>query len=599
MRVDVLGPFRVSHHGVVVTPTAPKLRQVMAVLAVSANRLIRTDQLIDELWPERPPASAMTTLQTYVYQLRKFMRLGNPGDGGPREEAVALTTQPSGYLLRLPDDAVDAVEFTGLARLGRAGLAADRVDEAAAVLRRALDLWRGPAFADVPAGPLLRSEIVRLEELRKSAVEVRVDADLKLGRHHDVIGELTNLVAAEPTHEGFQGRLMLALYLAGRRSDALRVYQNTRDSLSAELGLEPSAELRRLQRRVLDADGSLESSFLRPTTRAAAVEPPAQLPPTVSGLIGRERELGEVRDVLVRRRPGGVAPVVVVTGPPGAGGTALGLHAAHLLCETYPDGQLYARLGDVGPAEVLAAFLRGACHRELPDDLKERSDLFRSWTARRRVLVVLDDVVDTDQLTHLLPAGSGCATIVTSRRRIHSAAVSRVVDLAPLADPDALALLVRELGSPRVRRELADARRLVEFCGGLPLALRAAAAVLRVRAHWPLARLLREDKPAVWTGLGESVGTTCDLLADAVRTAFHTLAPAAAVPLTPTAAAAVLGTSPGVAEEVLESLVEHHLAEVVTIGPDQFHYRVPRPVRLAVRGCVRPVRPAPDVRKFA
>ncbi|MBB5957444.1 DNA-binding SARP family transcriptional activator [Saccharothrix tamanrassetensis] len=590
------------------TPTAPKLRQVMAVLSVSANRLIRTDQLIDELWPERPPASAMTTLQTYVYKLRKLMLLGNPSAGPARETAVALTTRPSGYLLRLPDHAVDAGQFEELAHRGRTELAADRVDSAASVLRDALEVWRGPALTDVPAGPLLRSEIVRLEERRKSTLELRVAADLRLGRYHDLIGELTNLVAGEPTHEGFQGKLMLALHLAGRRSDALRVYQSARESLAGELGLEPSAELQRLQRRILDSDGTLESSFQRSSARAGAIEPPAQLPPKVSGLIGRDRPAGELHDLLCKRLPTGVPPVLVVTGPPGVGSSALCLQAAHQARESYPDGQFYAKLtapgsGPVQVDDVLAAFLRGTgtSHHGLPDDLKERSGLFRSWTARRRVLVVLDDVVDTDQLAHLLPSGPDCATLVATRRRIHHPSVSRTVDLAPLDDADALALLVRELGSPRVRRQLADARRLAEFCGGLPLALRAAATVLRVRSHWPIAHLLRQEKPATWLGVAASVRTTCDLLPADVRATLRVLAPTATAPLTPVDAAALLGADAHAAESALECLVEHHLADVVPTDAGDFQYRIPPLVRLGLRDLGAPplADGDPSVRKFA
>src|SRR6266545_882900 len=202
MQVSVLGPFEVMRDGVVTTPSAPKLRRVLALLSIHANNVVRTDQLIEELWEDRPPLSATTTLQTYVYQLRKLHQLGSgarmPTYGAESVNASgtpALHTTPNGYTLAMPADGLDAQRFAQLAERGRAELDAGDLESAAKTLRGALQLWRGPALTDVGVGPVLQAAVVWLEELRKSVMEQRLDADLALGRHHELIGELTSVVA--------------------------------------------------------------------------------------------------------------------------------------------------------------------------------------------------------------------------------------------------------------------------------------------------------------------------------------------------------------------------------------------------------------------
>jgi DNA-binding SARP family transcriptional activator len=601
VQVSVLGSFQVVHRGVIITPSAPKLRQVLALLSVSANKVIGIDQIIDELWAERPPVSAMTTLQTYIYQLRKVFRTS--GDDSP-----VLTTRPGGYLLRLAANSVDAHVFEQLAERGRLELGAGNVESAAETLRAALRGYRGQMLRDVPVGRLLHSETVRLEELRKSVLELRIAADLQLGRHHELIGELTNLVALHPTHEGFQANLMQALYTAGRRSESLQVYQRARDALARELGLEPSAVLQQLQRDVLSAAPSLDT---RPAAGLAArsgkaVEPPAQLPANVPSVIGRDADEADLRDALTAA-PSATPPVMLVSGPPGIGKTTLCVHSAHGVRSSFPDGQFYARLqstsgAPVDPSDVLADFLRatGMPRDGLAGDLDERGRLFRSWTAHRRVLVVLDDVVDAEQLAPLLPTGSRCATLATTRCRMFAPSATGLVDLRPLGEADALALLVAELGNDRVVREIADAQHLVQLCGGSPQVLHAAATMLRVRSHWPIRRLVRRlanddasarERLVGELGIGGSVHATCLLLPPAARAAFPALAGAAAEPLSSAQAATVLGVDEQAAESILESLVEFQLADVAPPGDvedDRFRYGFSPLVRLVAAGRLEP-----------
>jgi DNA-binding SARP family transcriptional activator len=253
LEVRLLGPLSVIVDGQDATPTAPKPRRVLALLAMSANSVIRNEKIIEELWSDQPPASVTTTLQTYVYQLRKVLRsrAANPTGGRPKHLDETLHTFSGGYMLSLDGEALDVLRFERLAQLGRSRLAEGDISEASRILREALRLWRGPALVDVSPGSILEIDVLRLEQIRNSALEARIEADLRLGRHHEILGELIGLAAQCPTDEGFQAKLMVAMYRAGRRSGALRAYQHTRAALAAELGIEPSSELERLHRAVL------------------------------------------------------------------------------------------------------------------------------------------------------------------------------------------------------------------------------------------------------------------------------------------------------------------------------------------------------------
>lgn len=256
MDIAVLGALDVRENGVSVTPTAPKPRQVLALLALHADQVIPVATLIEELWGERPPRSARTTLQTYVLQLRELISaaLERDAEGTPARTAKdVLVTSPGGYVLNTSGGANDVREFERLAGLGYRAMDAGDFAGAARQLRDALSLWSGSALADVQTGTLLEMETKRLEETRLCALDQRIEADLRLGRDRELLGELTVLVSRYRTHENLHGQFMLALHRSGRRSEALDVYQRLRTALVRELGLEPSAGLRRLQRSILVA----------------------------------------------------------------------------------------------------------------------------------------------------------------------------------------------------------------------------------------------------------------------------------------------------------------------------------------------------------
>ncbi|MEU4469079.1 AfsR/SARP family transcriptional regulator [Streptomyces sp. NPDC024017] len=256
MDIAVLGALDVRENGVSVTPTAPKPRQVLALLALHADQVVPVATLIEELWGEQPPRSARTTLQTYVLQLRELISAAVEHDpeGAPARTAKdVLVTSPGGYLLNTSGGASDVREFERLAGTGYRAMDAGDFAGAARQLRDALSLWTGSALADVQTGAQLEMETRRLEETRLCALDQRIEADLRLGRHRELLGELTVLVSRHRTHENLHGQFMLALHRSGRRSEALDVYARLRTALVRELGLEPSAGLRRMQRSILMA----------------------------------------------------------------------------------------------------------------------------------------------------------------------------------------------------------------------------------------------------------------------------------------------------------------------------------------------------------
>jgi len=250
IRFRVLGSLEVLHNNTVCTPTAPKPLQVLAVLLLRANQIIPTEALVHELWSEDPPVTAVTTAQTYIYQLRKTLHRLAGGDG----EGAELLTRPPGYLLRIRQEQLDLDSFSRFAEQGRALLETGHPEAGAQRLRHALALWQGPTLANVAHGPLLEAHVADLDEQRMNVLFLRIQADLALGRHRDLVGELRALVAQHPLNEWLHGSLIVALSGAGRRGEALQAYHHVRKILREELGVDPSAELQRIRHEVLTAD---------------------------------------------------------------------------------------------------------------------------------------------------------------------------------------------------------------------------------------------------------------------------------------------------------------------------------------------------------
>ncbi|MFG2547764.1 BTAD domain-containing putative transcriptional regulator [Streptomyces sp. NPDC048594] len=257
MKIQVLGPLSAEVNGGSIVPTAGKPRQILSLLALYPGRVVPVPTLMEEIWGEALPQSALTTLQTYILQLRR--RLGTAmGPGAPGDAKDVLVTRHGGYLLQIAPECVDVHQYDRMVAEGQAAFETGDNEIAADRFRSALDMWSGPALVDVRIGPILQIEALRLEESRLVTVERRIDADLRLGRHAELLAELTELTARHPQHEGLHSQAMVALYRSGRQASALETYRKLRMRLVDELGVEPSPQLQRLHQAMLAVDPQLD-----------------------------------------------------------------------------------------------------------------------------------------------------------------------------------------------------------------------------------------------------------------------------------------------------------------------------------------------------
>ncbi|MDG4820770.1 BTAD domain-containing putative transcriptional regulator [Asanoa sp. WMMD1127] len=595
MHFRILGALEIVRGDQDRTPSTPKLRQVMALLLVRHNRIVRTNELVDELWGEDPPPSALATLQTYIYKLRKLLATDEPGG---REEL--LRTKPHGYYVDLSGQHLDSCLFGQLVDAGRARMEQGDHSETSRLLTEALGIWRGGALADVVHGNVLAAEVTRLEEWRLQALEIRLDADLALGRHRELLGELRTLAAAHPLHEGFQAKLMAALHRSGRRYEALDVYHRLSQLLDAELGLEPSPELLRLHRSLLspqplDETSGADAQVVEVAPAGRPLPAPAQLPPGVIDLTGRDAMVARIeRSVLGDAAASGI---VTITGGAGVGKTALAVHAAHHMGVHFPDGQLFVDLRGSGrapaePAQILDQMLRalGVPADQVPATVEERGQLLRTVTARRRVLVVLDDAHSPGQVAPLLPGAGGPAVLITGRGPTVPAAEQVVLDR--LEPQHGVELLTRMIGSERVAAEPAAAARIVELCGGLPLALRAVGTRLAATWLWPLhlvAELLADSPHRLRMLRVADIDIRCrfdatlERLDKAERAAFLVLGARLPGEFDAAEAADLLGAGRDDAQALLTGLVDAYLLRPVHSGPPAVRYAFDELVRVYAR----------------
>ncbi|HEV2781531.1 MAG TPA: AfsR/SARP family transcriptional regulator [Actinophytocola sp.] len=257
--IRILGPLEVSIAGRSVVPTASKPRQVLAMLAINAGSVVTNAALMEEIWGNRPPRSAAATLQTYMLQLRRKLRDALADESGTSSKDILVTKQ-TGYLLNVPPDAIDAVRYDKLAATGRNAAAAGDYPTAGKIITKALGMWRGPALVDITAGSQLEIEAMRLEEIRLADVTLRIDADLYLGKHHQLLGELAALCARHPFMENFCAQHMLALYRSDQQGRALEVYHSMRVTMSEQLGVDPSPRLRQLYQLMLNSDPAVDDT---------------------------------------------------------------------------------------------------------------------------------------------------------------------------------------------------------------------------------------------------------------------------------------------------------------------------------------------------
>ncbi|MFE9747001.1 BTAD domain-containing putative transcriptional regulator [Saccharothrix saharensis] len=568
----VLGPMIARRDGTAVTLSAAKHRVVLAALLVRPGTVVPVDALVTALWGDEPPDRARSTCQAYVMRLRQAL-----GDG------AVVRTCPGGYLLDVTPEQVDVGRFTALTK--EAGVAT-RPEDRAELLHRALALWRGQALVDVPSESLHRDVAPALTEQRLRALAHRVDADLALGRHEELVGELTALTAEHPFQERFWAQLMLALHRCNRQADALHVYQELDRTLVEELGLRPGEEVRALQEAILKEDPALAA----PVGRVVRVRP--AVPPDIGDFVGRDELIREAEDRL-RATGGSAAPIVVLSGPPGVGKSALAVHLAHRLNAEFPDGVLHVNLHGYSNArptsvtQALGYFVRvlGMPAEQVPLAQDELESHYRAMLSGRRMLVVLDNAADADQVRPLLPADAACAALVTSRSELRGLTAlqgARRLSLDVLTEDEARDLLVAILGADAVAAQPAASGALAGLCARLPLALRIAAANLSARPRPDIAdyvaELRQDDRLAALAVEGDdsaavrsAFSASYAALTAQARVLFRRLGLLPGTDFTAPAAAALLGVPFGTATRLLEALAAASLVQQHAPRRYQFH----------------------------
>ncbi|WP_410585862.1 AfsR/SARP family transcriptional regulator [Amycolatopsis sp. lyj-23] len=598
MELRLLGPVELVADAGPVDLGGPRQRTVLSVLALNKNRVTPVARLVDAVWGATPPSTARSQVQICISGLRKVL----DGVGA----AAAIQTQAPGYLLELDDAELDSARFARMVAEARELSAAGKLAQASGTLRGALALWRGAALTGIDSD-VVRRDAVLLEDHRMAAEEERLRIDLELGRHEEISGELRALVEAQPLREKLHSFLMLALYRSGRQAEALQVFRRARTVLVDEVGVEPGEELQELIRAILNRDPALGAPE---TTRAPVREPvrpppeepppavPRHLPAGIADFTGRDTQIAEIKDRLSGERDPFAVRIVSIAGRGGVGKSSLAIRIAHELGDAYPDGHLYADLrepGDDRTPELHARFLRalGVLGTAVPEDRRERAEMYRTRTAGKRLLVVLDDVADEEQVLPLLPGSPSCAVIVTSRARLSGLSGAHSVDVDVFDAGQALELLVRIIGPDRVAAEREAAVELVDFCDGLPLALRIAGARLASRPHWRIGDLVRR--------LGDEAGRLDELahrgieLRSNIALTYHSLdargqrlfrliALVEAPDFPAWTAAALLDTDLLAASEVLESLVDAQVLDTVVYpGEHEVRYRFHDLIRVYAR----------------
>jgi predicted ATPase/DNA-binding SARP family transcriptional activator len=549
VEIRVLGPLElVTDDGRV--PLPAKQRRLLAALLVRVDETRSADVLIDSVWGVAPPASASSLLQVYVSQLRKAL---------PAPARIA--TVGSGYALSLDEASLDAAQFERLLREGKEAMSDGNPALAASVFARALGLWCGQAYGELAYEEFARAEAERLEELRLVCIEARLEAGLALGQHDDLLPELQGLALAHPLRERVQAQLMLALYRCGRQTEALDLFREVCRRLREELGLEPGSELHELQRRILQHDPTL-------TVPASRIEQLAVLPAPPNALLGRERELDELQQLLLRER----VRLIVLTGAGGSGKTRLALEVANQTSASFANGACFVDLAPLRDPELVPRAIMSALSIEqAPTDAL---DTLRTVLAPRELLVVLDNAehlrAAAPIYTELLARAPRVTLLVTSRVVLHLSG-EHVYPVEPLATEAAKALFrtrARE-AEPRFQPTISDERTIEQICtrlDGLPLAIELAAGHIRTLTPSELVKRLEprlpllaggpRDLPARQQTLRATLAWSYDLLAQDDQRALAQMAVFAGG-CSLEAAEAVCGTR----LETLGALVDHNLLQ--------------------------------------
>jgi DNA-binding SARP family transcriptional activator len=636
----LLGPLVVRSGGLVVPMPRGHQRAVLAAMLLARNQVVTIDELAGVLWGQQPPSSAKVTVRSYVKRLRDV--LGQAG----RER---IGTHSRGYLIHVDEGELDLARFENLLASARAAARDGSWEETADRVREALSMWRGEPLTGIRSETLTLFEVPRLAELRLQATELRIEAGIRLGGHAEAVAELARLTTAHPLREHLQALHLLALYRCGQRADALAAYQQISAMLAAELGADPGAELLKLHQQILAADPDLGAPVPTGTeshgsgpgaadgsapgaadgsgpgaaggsgpgaadgsapgaadgSGPAAAQPagpaaggaavPRQLPLAAPHFSGRRRELAALRQALeTSTGDRGTVAISTVSGMAGVGKTSLAIHCAHQVADWFQDGQLYVNLrgfdpssSPASPSEAIRGFLDalGVAAEQIPTSLDAQAGLYRSLLADKRMLIVLDNARDEQQVRPLLPAGPGSAVLVTSRSELPGLAAAegaRLLRLDVLSEADARQMLTARLGAQRATAEPDGVRQIVNMCARLPLALAVAATWATSRPEFSLA--------AVAAGLRDSrnrldafdAGDPAANVRAVFSWSYATLSPGAArlfrlLSLHPgpdfggPAVASLAGTSQPEARRLLAELARAHLIAEHFPGRYAFH----------------------------
>jgi DNA-binding SARP family transcriptional activator/tetratricopeptide (TPR) repeat protein len=569
----VLGPIELWSGGQQYDLGAARTRCVLAILLLTLGTVVPTEVLIDRLWESRPPPKARESLSAYIARLRGSLRqaLG---------DSVRLDGRLGGYVLDVDPETVDVHRFRRLRRQADALTASGDYDHAGLLLREADGLWRGQALAGVGGDWVARMRD-SLEEERRAAIVKRVECDLELGRHADLVGELSRLLAAYPLDEMFIAHQMTALCRSGRPGDALSLYRETRSRLARELGTEPGPMLSELHQRILRGDPQLA---VGPAGQGPGRVPgPDTLPPQAVEFVGRREELG-----LLTRESGDSPLVRVIEGMPGVGKTALAAQAARITSGQYPDGVFYLNFHAHDPGhpsldapEALHRLLQmlGMPSAQIPDAIGDRNALWRAQLNRRRAVVILDDVARPDQIRPLLPRSGQSLILITSRHRLPGLEGARALTLDVLSIDDAITLFRRVAGHGSAHEE-DEVAAAVQLCGRLPLAIQLTASRL-VRDYPPTLGALVEElshspvlaggADAASPGWFSAFDLSYRALEPGHQRFFRRLGMSPCARISLHAAAALGGGSLAETEKALAALLDHHLLAPAPADQFRFH----------------------------
>jgi DNA-binding SARP family transcriptional activator/tetratricopeptide (TPR) repeat protein len=589
VRFLLLGSFEVWRDGQRLRVGSRPHRLVLAALLLQRGQAVSTSRLISVVWGEDPPPTAAHQIHKIVAHLRQLLE---PPKG-------LLLTEGSDYRIEVGPDQLDLDSFER--QLARARAAGRNCMEAIAALWAAEELWRGPALSGLDSEALQTAAVV-LDDRRLTAIEQL--AALSTAPEHavDLVGKLTALVAEHPLREALRGQLIRALYRVGRQADALAAYEAGRKVLSDELGVDPGAELARLQEQILRADPLLLQPPIEATAPGPAAPPPrptgpesgpvgpvhAALPYDIPDFTGRRAELSALSTIIPEASQQALT-IVTIDGMAGVGKTTLAIHAAHRLASRFPDGQVFLDLmgftedqDPMSPADALDRLLQGigVPASLIPPTVEARSALWRSKLARLSVVLLLDNAVSSSQVKPLVPAGPGCVVLVTSRAKLTGLDGAVPVSLAPPSHSEALTIMQAVVGADRVAAERAELDELVKICGHLPLALRITAARMQQRPLWTVAHMnqrLRDADDGIgeMTDDGRSVQAAFRLTYVALdpqsQRLFRLLGTLPVQEIDVCTASAVTGLPVPVAETVHEELLDARLLEQRSANSYRFH----------------------------